>query len=428
MISGSAANIGNTTSIIIDAGYLIRDVSVQGSVLHLTGDLNATVPLKVIGAPKSTTNLVFNGQSIPYKADPVTGEWSSSLQYQQPSIKLPNLHSLSWKYLNNLPEIQPGYDDSKWLDANHVTSNNPTNLSTPTSLYSSDYGFHSGALIYRGHFIASGNETTLNLTTQGGAAYGSSAWLNSTYLGSWIGNDRTIIHADVYRLPNLKAGRPYVLTVVVDNNGLNENWYVGADDMKTPRGIIDYTLTGRPKSAISWKLTGNLGGEKYVDKARGPLNEGGLFAERQGYHLPGPPSQSWESRSPMTGTTNAGIALYSTSFILNLPAHYDVPLSFVFSNTTINGATANYQAQLWVNGWQFGKYINNIGPQTSFPVPQGILDYQGENWVAVEVWSRQGTGVRLGGLSLEGDWPVWTAIEKPRVVEASKWSIRRNVY
>lgn len=38
----------------------------------------------------------------------------------------------------------------------------------------------------------------------------------------------------------------------------------------------------------------------------------------------------------------------------------------------MNGAVADYRAQLWVNGYQFGKYINNIGPQFSFP---GMLPF-----------------------------------------------------
>jgi hypothetical protein len=57
-------------------------------------------------------------------------------------------------------------------------------------------------------------------------------------------------------------------------------------------GILDYSLAGRDQSAITWKLTGNLGGEEYVDKVRGPLNEGGLFAERQGFTQPYPPNLS----------------------------------------------------------------------------------------------------------------------------------------
>jgi hypothetical protein len=45
------ATIANTTSVIVQAGYLIRGVSSIGTELHLTGDLNATVPLKVSISP-----------------------------------------------------------------------------------------------------------------------------------------------------------------------------------------------------------------------------------------------------------------------------------------------------------------------------------------------------------------------------------------
>lgn len=141
--------------------------------------------------------------------------------------------------------------------------------------------------------------------------------------------------------------------------------------MKAPRGILNYALDSQPQSAVTWKLTGNLGGEQYVDKDRGPLNEGGLYAERQGYTQPRPPSANWAAGSPLTGISTAGVAFYSTSFELDLPKGYDIPLTFNFGNTTINNATADHRAQLWVNGYQFGKYVNNIGPQTSFPVPQG---------------------------------------------------------
>jgi hypothetical protein len=56
--------------------------------------------------------------------------------------------------------------------------------------------------------------------------------------------------------------------------GFEENGSAGTSDMKTPRGILDYSLSGHDKSDISWKLTGNLGGEDYRDHTRGPLNEG----------------------------------------------------------------------------------------------------------------------------------------------------------
>jgi len=45
--------------------------------------------------------------------------------------------------------------------------------------------------------------------------------------------------------------------------------------------------------------------------------------------------------------------------------------------------------ELSCDGFQFGKYVNNIGPQTNFTVPQDILDYYGKNWLAVEIWAQQ---------------------------------------
>jgi hypothetical protein len=45
------------TSVIVEAGYLVRKVYIEGTALYIDGDLNATAPIKVIGAPKSTKDL-----------------------------------------------------------------------------------------------------------------------------------------------------------------------------------------------------------------------------------------------------------------------------------------------------------------------------------------------------------------------------------
>ncbi|KAH9208651.1 glycoside hydrolase superfamily [Leptodontidium sp. 2 PMI_412] len=423
-----SANVGNTTAVIVEAGYLVRKVYTVGRVLHIDGDVNATVPFKIIGAPKSTTKLKFNNETIPFITDYVTGEWTSTLHYSAPTITLPDLATLEWKKLNSLPELSSSYDDSDWIVADHNTTNNLFPLRTSTSLYSSDYGYHTGALIYRGSFVAKGSESTFYITTIGGSGHGSSVWLDDTYIGSWIGAAGAESHDDTYKLPELVSGRSYVFTVVVDNNGLQENWNVGADLMKTPRGILNYTLSGQPQSAITWKLTGNFGGEKYVDKVRGPLNEGGLYAERQGFHQPGAPTTDWPAGSPFTGISSAGIAFYQTSFKLDLPSHYDIPLSFRFGNTTIADTTSNYLAILYVNGWQFGKYINNLGPQSSFPVPQGILDYHGDNFLAVGLWARDASGAKLTNFSLNAGTPVWTSFSAPALAPSSLYTPRTGAY
>jgi hypothetical protein len=358
--------IGNYTfasksSVLVKAGYLIRTASIVGQELRLTGDINVTTTIEVISTPVANiTTLTFNGEQLNTKPSS-TGRLVSIIQYTPPSIKLTDFTTSEWKYLDSLPEIQSSYDASKWTTLNHTTTNNTLHLSTPMSMYASDYGYHTGSLIYRGHFTSNGNESTFTVNVKGGAGFGHSVWLNDTLLGSWEGNGNNQSYNQILSFPKpLVKSTPYVLTVLIDHMGQDEE-APGTDAVKDPRGIISYTLSGRLASDIRWKMTGNLGGEEYVDQARGPRNEGAMFAERQGYHLPNPPTSSWKLSSPiLDGLTEAGVGFYTTTFDLQVPQGYDVPMSFVFNSTTTKTEEKlrgpNYRCQLFVNGYQFAKY------------------------------------------------------------------------
>ena len=344
------------TAVIIKGGYLLRTAAIVGQTLSLTGDVNETTLIEAAGAPSSVSALSFNGQALPCTRTSY-GVLTANVTYNAQDITLPNLGSLTWKVIDSLPEIQPSYDDSAWTNADHTFTGNPRNLTTPTSLYGSDYGYNAGNLLFRGHFTTTGAEDKLTLRIIGGLAFGYSVWLNSTFLGSWPGISIDQDYNQTLSVPKLPAGQPAVITLLQDNMGLDEENVVGSSDMKTPRGILSYSLSGRAAADISWKITGNLGGENYIDKTRGPLNEGGLYAERQGYHLPNPPSSAWAASKPTGGIPGAGVYFYTTNFDLDLPAGYDVPLSFQFTNSTTSGtAGADYRSQLYVNGYQFGKY------------------------------------------------------------------------
>jgi hypothetical protein len=199
--------------------------------------------------------------------------------------------------------------------------------------------------------------------------------------------------------------------------------------MKEPRGIIDYALVSSSgcRTRISpWKLTGNLGGEDYIDKFRGPLNEGGLFFERQGYHLPSAPLDDFSPGSPFEGIDHAGVAYFATTLPLDLPTDkYDIPLSFVFNNAT---DSSPYRALLYVNGFQYGKYISNIGPQDEFPVPEGILNHNGDNWLGVAIWALDREGAKVPGLELKAAPAVRTGREKVELVEGPKYKKRLGAY
>ena len=355
----------------------MRNATLSGNTLNLVGDFNATTDVEVIGgAPANLATLNINGQSAKFTQDKY-GVASTTVSFN-PDITVPSLSSLDWKYIDSLPEVQNDYDDSLWPDADlQKTYNDHVELRTPTSLLGSDYGFNTGVLLFRGHFTANGKESSLFLETEGGSAFGTSVWLNSTYIGSFVGFDAASNWNKTYTLPNLKSGSNYVITVVNDHMGMDENYVVGQNEMKNPRGILHYQLSGHANTELTWKLTGNLGGEDYLDKVRGPLNEGGLWAERQGYHLPGTPISDWQSSGgPTSGISSAGVAFYAAEVKLDIPSGWDVPLSFTFSNSSNANAAGNsapaYRVQLYVNGYQHGKYVHNIGPQKSFPVQQGI--------------------------------------------------------
>ncbi|KAH8698712.1 galactose-binding domain-like protein [Talaromyces proteolyticus] len=171
---------------------------------------------------------------------------------------------------------------------------------------------------------------------------------------------------------------------------------------------LGFNLSGHSQSDVTWKLTGNIGGEDYLDIARGPLNEGGLYAERQGWHQPSPPSQNWDDSSPLAGITEPGVGFWTNSFSLSLPKGYDVPLYFVFGNN--RDSTQSYRVQLYVNGYQYGKFVPHTRPQTEFPVPQGILNYQGENSVTVTLWAHGSKDAKLNSFELVNRTPVLTAL------------------
>ncbi|KAL3431424.1 glycoside hydrolase superfamily [Aspergillus tetrazonus] len=373
---------GAHEAVIVRAGYLLRTAEIIDDVLHLTGDVNATTSVEVISTPSPVSPLVFNGEKVKTKAkhDWLVGE----IRYKSPKILLPDLASLSWGYMDALPEIKGNYNDQAWT-------------------------------------------STVDLLLEGWYGFGYSVWLNSTYLGSWPGSSEDMFHNKTLHFPaNLTVGSPYVLTVLMDHMGLDQMFPASPQYTKDPCGILDYGFSSREKSTISWKVAGNLGGEHYHDWTPGPLNEGATFPERHGYHFPHAPLSQFEERSPFEEILPMGVGFYATTFNLSLPAGYDVPLSIAFEIET--AAPAKFRAVFYVNGWQFGKYINNIGPQTRFPVPEGILNYSGDNSLALILWSQEQVPFSLPGLSLMVDAVIQSGYKKPTLVKGAIFTTRSQVY
>lgn len=264
------------------------------------------------------------------------------------------------------------------------------------------------------------------MTTSGGFGSGSSIWIGDTFLGSVLGIGDQFNGTVTVDLPSdLEAGEEYIFTVVIDYMGLNGNYVIGEDTIKEPRGILDYKFAGHKQEDVKWKVTGNLGGEDYRDLVRGPLNEGGFFVERHGYHQPSPPSHDWKKGNPTEAISKPGVTFYTTTVDLDLPEGYDIPLSIKLDIDAIPKAT---RAQIWVNGYQFGKFTSNIGPQEKYPIPQGILNFQGTNTLGVLVWALEEGGTQLKGFEWEVGMITETGFGEIGLTPAPKWEKRDDAF
>ncbi|WP_406166306.1 beta-galactosidase [Streptomyces canus] len=348
--------------VLVRGPSLVRTAEQAGDTLKLTGDSTKAAKIEVIADAKKVT---WNGRDV------------AVTQAPRP-VELPKL--TTWKYKEEAPESAPGFDDSAWTTAGHLTANNAALAGSLPVLAMDEYGFHHGNVWYRGRFKTTGAATALALDAKTGNTGQYAVWLNGRYLGS-SGDG-----AHTFDIPAgaLKASGDNVLSVLVENAGHNEEW--GHDYSKEPRGLLSAEVIGGA-STLTWKIQGNRGGEDPVDTARGPYNNGGLYGERAGWSLPGFPDGSWKSTtlSGQSGKTEPGVRWYRTSARLDLPQGQDNALALDLAEAA--GGSTGYRAEIFVNGWLIGRYLPDTGPQTRFVIPKGLLREQGDNTIALAVWS-----------------------------------------
>jgi len=213
------------------------------------------------------------------------------------------------------------------------------------------------------------------------------------------------------------------LTVFQDHMGIVETSTNGG---KEPRGIRGYAIIGGNTTFSAWKIQGNLGGSSSnPDKYRGYLNEGGLYAERIGAHLPHFDDSAWQTGSPLDGVKGAGVNFYRTRFsFADSNVFTDTPIRLSITPSAI---TSNFRAQIYINGWQFGKYINNIGPQTVFVLPSGLLRRQSENTLAISLWSLDSSGASIAGLELISDGVFRSSMEFADYTSAPDYAAQKGL-
>ncbi len=376
-----------TGPVLVRGTHLLRTATSLdgGHTVALTGDNADDKNIEVF---TSAVHVTWNGRTVKTR---VTD--TESLAGKIPVAAAVHLPALTnWKHAEESPEAAPGFDDSTWQVADRTTTNNVSSATSLPVLYADDYGFHTGNTWYRGRFRATGKEKGVHLVSDsGGGAQAFSAWLNGTFLGS-----STTGSADFsFPAGSVKAKGDNVLSVLTVNMGHEED-YNSTNGNKTPRGLTGASLVGAPLTSVTWRVQGVRGGEDLQDPVRGPLSTGGLYGERAGWSLPGYPDGKWNRVSLPTADTRPGVSWYRTDVTLDLPRGQDTSLGLTFTDEP----SRKYRATIFVNGWQVGNYVNYLGPQHTFPVPDGILDPNGRNSVAIAVWNLDGSTGGLGRVSL----------------------------
>ncbi|NUR27972.1 MAG: cellulase family glycosylhydrolase [Catenulispora sp.] len=374
--------------VLVRGSHLLRTATSgsNGSTVALTGDNGTDPDIEVFTAAATVT---WNGRAVSTKTS-ATGSLLGSIATAAP-ITLPAL--TTWKHQEESPEAQPAFDDSGWAVADKTTTFSSSGVSSLPVLYADDYGFHTGSTWYRGRFRTPASATGVHLTSpSGGGAQAFSVWLNGIFLGSsTTGSGDFTFPASTLRTD----GADNVISVLTVNMGHEED-YNSANGNKAARGLTSASLNGAPITAITWRLQGVRDGEKEIDPVRGPLSTGGLYGERAGWSLAGFDDTTWQPTTLPATDSTPGVSWYRATADLDLPKGQDTSLGL----TIADDPARRYRAQIFVNGWMLGNYVNYLGPQHSFPIPNGILKTNGSNTIAIAVWNLDGSTGGLGTVSL----------------------------
>ena len=392
--------------VLVRGTSLLRSASVAGGTVSLRADTTSAGPIEVFAAGPASPppdapstgvarELVVDGVAVRTRTTR-----SGSMEGVLPGPRGVSLPALDgWKQRSEAPEAQPGFDDSRWTVAGKTTSLSTFQPLTQPVLFSDEYGYHAGSLWYRGRFTGTGAETTVRLNAITGKRGNYLVWLNGRYLGSAPGG----VEADsdppanpspgpgAFAVPAglVKPGRTAVLSVLVQNMGNNDDWTAEDSRFRQPRGLVGASVGGVP--SIAWKIQG----QARVDPARGGLNNGGLYGERFGWSLPEYADRAWPAAS---GSVPAGVTWLRDDFRADLPKGQDTSVALRFGGAV----PGSYRMIVYLNGWQLGQYGGQIGPQTDFVLPAGLLHQNGRNTLALAVIAEQPATVATPRLVVAG--------------------------
>jgi hypothetical protein len=381
--------------VLVRGPALLRTAALRGTTVQLTGDTVDAADLEVWG-PRGMSELAWNHDTLKSRATA-----SGSLRAERPlagvdQVRLPAL--TDWRRAEGNPESAADYDDSAWPVADRTSSYSvtPVPAGQPV-LFADDYGFHYGDVWYRGHFADAGDAESVSLSYVAGAQGLLMAWLDGEPLGTHrmpVPDKKTVRQgtwAATATFPVLpQDGHSHVLSVLVRRMQHDEDGKAN-DTHKAARGLTAVAFAGAAP-AIRWRVQGTAA----PDPVRGPLNTGGLHGERHGWHLPGFADGGWKTVGFPRAEQRQGVTWYRTEFRLAVDTGVDASIGLTLTDDPARA----YRVQIFLNGWNMGQYINDVGPQHTFVLPNGVLRTRGRNTLALAVLSDGTTPAGPGRVEL----------------------------
>ncbi|UJP09622.1 beta-galactosidase [Microbacterium sp. KUDC0406] len=371
---------GSKGTVVVEGAYLPRDVRFHGAVATLTGSMAESGSLR-IDVPDGIKQVRWNSTKAKASHGIAT--------LRAPGPKAVTVPKLTWVTASDDAEAEPRFDDSRWTVADDTAGTRwqGPGANQKVVLDSNHYGFYEGSVWYRAHYTAAQDGGTLRLQGNGGSGqpgHGKApafmqVWVNGVYAGS----PRAAGGWQDVAVPDgaVKAGDDVVVSVLVNNLGQNLDW---SDDglSRQNRGLYDAVLTDGG-SGVTWRIEGATAAD--ADPVRTIYNNGGLSGERKGWHLPNFNDRKWKRASSLVAD-GPGVDWYRSSFRLNVPRGQDTAFRLTVNSPKFDvGRTDGSQATIFVNGWNTGVYIGDIGPQKQFTIPSAFLNMRGKNEISIAV-------------------------------------------
>lgn len=335
--------------LVVYGPALLRSAELRDSTLHLTGDVTVETGVEVWG-PRGIADVTWNGEPVPTYVGRARSRVMEGLMPAVRAVALPALDG--WRCRTENPESDPDFDDSAWTVAGRTTSHSTTPVPEGGPvLFADDHGFHHGDVWYRGRLKDLGGIPSVALSYSTGTQGLLMAWLDGRPLGT-------------HRMPapdeDTVARGTWTATARFDVPGA----------VRTPATMCcrcwcgpcstpARSPGGRPQGGARAGRRGVRGGDRAVEwrvrgaadpeRVTGPFNNGGLYGERRGWHLPDHDDRRWRVAEFPREERRQGVTWYRTRFRLGFEPELDASVGLTLEDDP--GAPTGYRSSSTAGTW-----------------------------------------------------------------------------